>query len=115
MIPTNQVILVGNLGKDVELDYLPNGTTKGRFSLAVTERWTKDGERKEKTVWIPVEAFGKVIEIAVDNGLAKGRGAVVHGRYAVDNYEGKDGKPRSKTYVLANNIGLLQAREKPEE
>jgi len=106
MLQFNHVIIKGFLGQEVKMDYLPSGATKGSFSVACTERWMKDGEKKEKTNWIPVTAWGKIIEWAVDAGLTKGSAVCIIGSLEEDRWE-KDGKRFSKIGVKAQHIDII--------
>ena len=59
----NTVILIGRLGRDPETRFAPSGTAVCSFSIACTEKWTKDGEKKERTEWVNIVAFSKLAEI----------------------------------------------------
>ena len=77
-------IILGNLGSDPEMRYMPNGTAVTNFSVAVNRKWTDgDGEKHEETMWVRVSAFGKRAEV-VNEWLEKGRQVLVEGRLKVD-------------------------------
>ena len=107
----NKVILVGNLGKDPEVSYLPSGQSLTKFSLA-TSRSIKDkttGEWKEETDWHNIVAWGKTGE-SVAQYLSKGRQVYVEGRIQNRTWEDKEGKKRYNTDIVAENIMLLGGR-----
>lgn len=106
-----QIILVGNLGKDPELRYTPTGTAVCDFSVAVNERWTgQDGEKKEKTTWFRVTAWRQLAETAAQY-LSKGRQVMVIGTVDVSAWKGQDGEPRATLEVTARDIRFLGSRE----
>ena len=107
----NKVILVGNLGKDPEVSYLPSGQSLTKFSLA-TSRSIKDkttGEWKEKTDWHNIVAWGKTGE-SVAQYLSKGRQVYVEGRIQNRTWEDKEGKKRYNPDIVAENIMLRGGR-----
>lgn len=104
----NKVILVGNLGQDVELKYGQSGTAVGNFSLATTEKWKdKSGQQQEKTEWHKVVTFGKTAENCAKY-LAKGRKVYVEGKLQTDSYE-KDGITRYTTKIIADQVQFLDS------
>lgn len=116
MASVNKVILVGNLGKDPETRYLPDGGAVTNISLATTESW-KDkasGEKKEKTEWHRVGFFGKLAEIAGEY-LKKGSQVYVEGRIQTREYE-KEGVKRYSTEIIADRMQMLGGKpeSKPE-
>ena len=107
----NKVILVGNLGKDPEVSYLPSGQSLTKFTMA-TSRSIKDktsGEWKEETEWHNIVAWGKTGE-SVAQYLSKGRQVYVEGRIQSRTWEDKEGKKRYNTDIIADNIVLLGGR-----
>ena len=106
----NKVILVGRLGKDPELSYLPSGQSVAKFSLA-TDRSYKDktGELKKETDWHNIVAWGKTGEICAKY-LVKGRQVYVEGRIQNRTWEARDGKKRYNTDIVAENVVLLGSR-----
>ncbi len=108
----NRVQLIGNLGKDPQSRYTPNGRKVCSFSLAVNRRWkSSEGESREATDWFNVEAWGRLGEICQEH-LSKGRLVFVEGRLQTDRYE-QDGETRYFTKVIANSMQMLDRR--PEE
>jgi single-strand DNA-binding protein len=106
----NKVILVGNLGKDPELSYLPSGQSVAKFSLATSRSYKdKNGEMKEETEWHNVVAWGKLGEICAQY-LTKGRQAYVEGRIQSRTWEGRDGQKRTSVDIVANDIQMLGGR-----
>jgi single-strand DNA-binding protein len=106
----NKVILVGNLGKDPEVSYLPSGQSVTKFSLATSRSYKdKSGEWKEETEWHNIVAWGKTGE-SVAQYLSKGRQVYVEGRIQSRTWEDKEGKKRYNTDIVADNIMLLGGR-----
>jgi len=101
----NKVILEGNLGKDPETRYTQGGDAVCNFSVATTERWTKDGEKKEKTEWHNIVIFGKLAEIAAKY-LRKGFRVLLEGKLQTRKWE-KDGVTRYTTEVVVSQIDLI--------
>lgn len=115
MAGISKVILVGNLGRDPETRYTPNGTMNVQFSLAVTRRFRDGGgQQQERTNWFRVTAWGKLAEIAdglVQNGyLTKGKQVYVEGRLDPREYQDNEGKTRTSLDVNANELQLLGSR-----
>ena len=110
----NLVQLIGNLGRDPEGRYLPNGTKVCTFSLAVNRRWTgSDGEPKEATDWFNVETWGRLGEICHEY-LAKGSLVNISGRLQTDRYE-HEGNTRYFTKVIVQQMQMLDRKEAQEE
>jgi single-strand DNA-binding protein len=106
----NKVILVGNLGRDPELSYLPSGQSVAKFSLATSRSYKdKTGEMKEETEWHNIVAWGKLGEICAQY-LTKGRQAYVEGRIQSRTWEGKDGQKRTSVEIVASDIQMLGGR-----
>jgi len=107
MSSLNKVILLGNLTRDPELRYAPNGTAVVRFGLAVnTQRGGQGDDRKEETCFVDIVAFGRQAETA-NEYLHKGRPALVEGRLQWRSWEGQDGQKRSKHEVIAERIQFM--------
>jgi single-strand DNA-binding protein len=102
----NKVILVGNLGADPEMSYTQSGTAKATIRLATTEKWTKDGEKKEKTEWHRLVVWGRLAEVCGEY-LAKGRQAYFEGKLQTREWEDKDGSKRWTTEVVAFSMQML--------
>jgi single-strand DNA-binding protein len=108
----NKVILVGNLGKDPEVRYSPNGGAVANITLATSESW-KDktsGEKQEKTEWHRVVFFGRLAEIAGEY-LKKGAQIYVEGRLQTRKWQDKEGKDRYTTEIVAGEMQMLGSRE----
>jgi len=108
----NKVILVGNLGKDPEVRYSPNGGAVANITIATSESW-KDkttGEKQEKTEWHRVVFFGRLAEIAGEY-LKKGAQIYVEGRLQTRKWQDKEGKDRYTTEIVAGEMQMLGSRE----
>ncbi|MBM3226925.1 MAG: single-stranded DNA-binding protein [Candidatus Tectomicrobia bacterium] len=107
MASLNRVFLLGNLTRDPELRYAPNGTAIARFGLAVnTQRAGQGDDRKEEVCFVDIVAFGRQAETASEY-LSKGRPVLVEGRLQWQSWEGKDGQRRSKHEVIADRIQFM--------
>lgn len=106
----NRVILVGNLGKDVELRQTKGGTPVANFSLA-TKEFSKDqsGQSVEKTEWHSIVVWGKTAE-NVNKYLSKGSKVLVEGKLATRQWE-KDGQKHYSTEVIANGVQFLDSKK----
>jgi single-strand DNA-binding protein len=111
MASVNKVILVGNLGRDPEMRYLPSGEAVANLAIATSRKYkNKAGEMVEETEWHRVTFFGKLAEIA-GQYLKKGRSVYVEGRIKTDKYTGKDGVEKYSTQIVANEMQMLGSRE----
>ena len=112
MASVNKVILIGNLGRDPEVRYTPNGSAVCNVSLATTRNWkSKDsGERQEETEWHRVVFFDRLAEIAGEY-LKKGRPVYVEGRLKTRKWTDKDGVEKYTTEIFADQMQLLGGRE----
>jgi single-strand DNA-binding protein len=107
----NKVILVGNLGKDPEVRYSPNGSAVANVTIATSESW-KDktsGEKQERTEWHRIVFFGRLAEIAGEY-LKKGAQIYVEGRLQTRKWQDKEGKDRYTTEIVANEMQMLGSR-----
>ena len=110
----NRVQLIGRLGRDPETRFTPNGRSVTSFSVAVSRHWrSSEGEPKEATDWFNVDAWGHLGEICQEY-LSKGRLVFLEGRLQTDRYE-KDGETRYSTRVIAQQMQMLDRREKEAE
>ena len=112
MASVNKVILVGNLGKDPETRYTPDGAAITNITLATTDSW-KDkatGEKKESTEWHRVAFFGRLAEIA-GQYLKKGRPVYIEGRIRTRKWQDKEGQDRYTTEIIADQMQMLGSRE----
>jgi single-strand DNA-binding protein len=116
MASVNKVILIGNLGKNAELRYTPNGTAVTTVSLATTDRFRKDKDGKAQTEWHKVVIWGKQAEALVKREfLTKGKQIYVEGRLQTRSWDEKDtGKKRYTTEIHSERVELLGARESPQ-
>lgn len=107
----NKAILIGNLGRDPEVRYLPSGQTLASFSLATSDSYTdRAGSRQERTDWHNVVVFGKQAELCAQY-LKKGRQVYVEGRISTRQYEAKDGTgKRYRTEIVAQRVQFLGGR-----
>ena len=111
MASVNKVILVGNLGRDPEVRYLPSGDPVANITIATSSKYkSKTGEMVEETEWHRVTFFGKLAEI-VGQYLKKGRSVYVEGRIKTRKYTDKDGTEKYATDIIANEMQLLGSRE----
>jgi len=111
MASVNKVILVGNLGADPEVRYLPSGDAIANIRLATTDRY-KDrtsGEMKEATEWHRVAFFGRLAEI-VNEYLKKGSAVYIEGRLRTRKWQGQDGQDRYSTEIVAEQMQMLGGR-----
>ncbi|KVE38742.1 single-stranded DNA-binding protein [Burkholderia sp. TSV86] len=111
MASVNKVILVGNLGADPEVRYLPSGDAVANIRLATTDRY-KDkasGEFKEMTEWHRVAFFGRLAEI-VSEYLKKGSSVYIEGRIRTRKWQGQDGQDRYSTEIVADQMQMLGGR-----
>jgi single-strand DNA-binding protein len=112
MASVNKVILVGNLGRDPETRYMPEGGAITNVSIATTSQW-KDktsGDKKEETEWHRVVFYGRLAEIAGEY-LKKGRSVYVEGRLKTRKWADKDGVEKFTTEVIADQMQMLGGRE----
>ena len=106
----NKVILLGNLGKDPELSYLPSEQSVAKFSLATSRKYKdKTGELKDETEWHNIVAWGKLGEIAAQY-LKKGRQSYIEGRISSRKWEDREGKQRTTVEIVADEVVLLGGR-----
>ena len=112
MASVNKVIIIGNLGRDPEVRYTPDGASVTNVTIATTDTW-KDkatGEKKEATEWHRVVFFGKLAEIA-GQYLKKGRQVYVEGALRTRKWQDKEGQERYTTEIVANEMKMLGSRE----
>ena len=102
----NRIVLVGNLTKDIELCYTQSGTAIGSCGIAVTRKFSVNGEKREETCFIDITFFGKHAETA-NQYLPKGSKLLVEGRLKFDQWTGDDGQNRSKHTVAVENMEML--------
>lgn len=113
MASVNKVILVGNLGRDPEVRYMPNGDAIANVAIATTDAW-KDkatGEKKEATEWHRVVFFGRLAEV-VAQYVKKGRQIYIEGALRTRKWQDKEGVDRYTTEIVASEMKMLGT--KPE-
>ena len=113
-MPTlNRVQLIGRLGKDPESKFTPTGKKVTHFSLAVSNRWkAENGETKESTEWVNVEAWGRLGEVCQEY-LKKGSLIFLEGRLKTDRYEDK-GETKYFTKIVAQTLQFLDKKSAEE-
>jgi single-strand DNA-binding protein len=107
----NKVILIGNLGQDPEVRYMPNGGAVTNITVATSETW-KDkntGEQQEKTEWHRVVMFRRLAEIAGEY-LKKGSKVFIEGRLQTRKWQDQQGNDRYTTEIVADNMQMLDSR-----
>ncbi len=106
----NKVILIGRLGRDPEVRYMPNGEAVCNFSVATSETWNdRNGQRVERTEWHNITMYRKLAEIA-GQYLKKGGLVYPEGRIQSRKYQGKDGIERTAYDIVANEMKMLGGR-----
>ena len=111
MASVNKVILVGNLGRDPETRYMPDGAALTNVSIATSYQWTDkaSGEKKEETEWHRVAFRGRLAEIAGEY-LKKGSQVYVEGRLRTRKWQDKEGQDRYTTEIMADAMQMLGGR-----
>lgn len=113
MASINKAILIGNLGQDPELKYLPSGDAVCNFSIATTETWKdRDGNQQDKTEWHNIVAFRRLAEICGEY-LKKGKQVYIEGRIQTRSWE-QDGVKRYSTEIVADQMKMLGTRRDEE-
>lgn len=107
----NKVILIGHLGRDPEVRYMPSGNAVANVTLATNETWKdrQTGENQERTEWHTVVFFGKLAEIAGEY-LRKGRQIYIEGSLRTRKWQDKNGQDRYTTEIIANDMQMLGSR-----
>ena len=112
MASVNKVIIVGNLGKDPEVRYMPSGSAICNITVATSRQWKDNtsGDRQEETEWHRIALFDRLAEIAGEY-LKKGRPVYIEGRLKTRKYTDKDGVEKFTTEIVASEMQLLGGRE----
>jgi len=112
MASVNKVIIVGNLGRDPEIRYTPEGAAICNVSVATTSQWKdrNSGERREETEWHRVVMYNRLAEIAGEY-LRKGRSVYIEGRLKTRKWTDKDNIDRYTTEIVADQMQMLGGRE----
>lgn len=108
----NKVILIGNLGADPEIRYMPNGVAVTSLSLATNDAWKdkQTGELQERTEWHKVSLFDKLAQIAGEY-LKKGSKVYIEGSIRTRKWQDQSGNDRYSTEIIANTMQMLDAKE----
>jgi single-strand DNA-binding protein len=105
----NKITIVGNLGKDPELRYTPQGTAVCSFTMATNEkRKDKNGMQQDFTTWFRITVWGKQAE-TVSKYLSKGRSVYVEGRLHIEEWQDRDGKQRYTLEVNATDVHFIDS------
>ena len=106
----NKVILAGNLTRDPELRYTPNGKAIAKFGMAINRNWTTEtGEKKEEVTFVDIDSFGRQAEV-ISQYLKKGRPVLIEGRLKLDQWDDKQtGQKRSRLGVVLESFSFLDA------
>ncbi len=107
----NKVILIGNMGQDPEVRYMPNGNAVANITVATTDSWKdkQTGERQERTEWHRVVLFRRLAEIAGEY-LKKGSKVYIEGRLQTRKWQDQSGQDRYTTEIVANDMQMLDSR-----
>ncbi len=116
MASVNKVIIVGNLGKDPETRYMPNGDAVCNITVATTDSWKdkQTGEKKEQTEWHRIVFFRKLAEIA-GQYLRKGSQVYIEGALKTRKWQDKDGQDRYTTEITADTMQMLGGKRDGEQ
>ena len=111
MSGVNKVILIGRLGKDPEVKYLPSGGAVTNFSIATSESWKdkNSGQRQERTEWHSIVIFNKLAEIAGEY-LRKGSMVYIEGSLRTRKWQAQDGSDRYSTEIVASVMQMLDGK-----
>jgi single-strand DNA-binding protein len=116
MAGVSKVILVGNLGRDPETRYTPNGTMNVQFTMAVSRRWNDQaGQLQERTTWFRITGWGRLAEtldsLTQSGYLVKGKQVYVSGNLEAREYQDQQGQTRTSLDVRADEVQLLGSRD----
>ncbi len=107
----NKITIIGNLGSDPEMRYMPNGDAVTSFSVATNRRYnTRDGEQRDETEWFRVSVFGRFAEIC-NQYLTKGRQVYVEGRLQSRTWVDQQGQTRFSLDVRAQEVKFIGGRD----
>ena len=107
----NKVMIMGNLGVDPEVRYMPNGSAVTNIRVATSEVWKdrQSGEKQERTEWHRIVLFNRIGEIAAQY-LRKGSKVFIEGTLRTNKWQDKDGNERYTTEIIANNMQLMDSK-----
>jgi single-strand DNA-binding protein len=107
----NKIMVIGNLGRDAEMRYLPSGKAVCNFSVAVNRTYTTaEGEQREEVEWFRVEAWERLAEVCGEY-LKKGNRVYIEGRLRTREYVDRDDQKRTAVEIIANDMLMLEARD----
>jgi len=111
MSGVNKVLILGNVGKDPEIRYLPSGGAVANLSIATSEKWKdkQTGQQQEKTEWHRCSAFGKLAEI-IGEYVKKGSKIYVEGSIHTRKWQAQDGTDRYSTEIKVRSMQMLDSR-----
>jgi len=110
MASLNKAILIGSLGRDPEVRYMPNGEAVANFSIATSESWKdKSGAKQERTEWHNIVAYRKLAEI-IGEYLKKGAPVYIEGRIQTRKWQDKEGNDRYSTEIIADQMQMLGSK-----
>jgi single-strand DNA-binding protein len=115
----NKAIIVGYVGADPDVRYMPSGKQVTSIRVATSESWKKDGEKQERTEWHSIVAFDKLAEI-MGQYLKKGAAVYIEGKIQTRKWQDKEGKDRYTTEIVASQMQMIgkangESRERREE
>lgn len=111
----NKVMIIGRLGQDPEVRYMPSGKAVANLSVATSEKWKdQNGEKQERTEWHRISAFDKLAEI-MEKYLTKGSQVYIEGKLQTRKYQAKDGSDRYTTEIIAHQMQMLGGGERKEQ
>ncbi len=112
MSGVNKAMIVGRLGRDPEIRYTPGGVAVANFSVATSEEWKdkESNEKKERTEWHRIVAFGKLGEICGEY-LSKGKQVYIEGRIQTRSWEDKEGNKKYTTEIVASDVQFLDKKD----
>jgi len=110
MASYNRVLLMGNMTRDPQVRYTPNGAAVVEFGLAVNRRWrSSEGEDRDETCFVDITAFGRTAEV-ISEYKSKGDPIFIEGRLQQQSWQGQDGQKRTKHVVIAETCQFLYRR-----
>ena len=115
MASVNKVILIGNVGGDPEIRYMPNGEAVANFSIATTDQWKdKQGQKQERTEWHRIVAYRKLAEI-VESYVKKGKSVYISGAIQSQKYTDKQGVDKVSFQIVADELLLLDRAQEQQQ
>ena len=116
MSGVNKVIIVGNLGQDPEVRFMPNGKAAANFTVATSDKWKdkQTGEDKEKTEWHRITMFERLAEIAGEY-LKKGSKVYLEGKLQTRKWQNQQGADQYTTEILVSNLQMLDSKQQGQQ